>query len=148
MNRNLPVISLTAAGLAVLLCTTMAAAQEGRFVMERTDSGFIRLDSYTGEISVCTDTDGQIVCRMAADERHALEEQIDLLEDRIAEMEKVIDGQTSERQNHLPTDEEIDRTFGIMEKMMRRFLGVIEEFDRENEENTPSEPKPEKTNTN
>ncbi|MCP4320197.1 MAG: DUF342 domain-containing protein [Hyphomicrobiales bacterium] len=145
MNQKFAATFLIAAGLALVPAIPAALAQEGRFVMERTDSGFVRLDTFTGEISVCTEVESQIVCRMAADERRALEEQIDLLEERIAEIEQAPGAQPTDRPNQLPTDEEIDRTFGIMEQMMRRFLGIIEEFEQESEDQKADPPKPEKT---
>jgi tetrahydromethanopterin S-methyltransferase subunit B len=120
-------------------------AQEGRFIMERTEDGIVRLDTFTGELSACSAAEGQMVCRMAADERRALEEQIDLLEERIAAMEKAITEAPTKPGDGLPSNEEIDRTFGMMEQMMRRFLGIIEEFDQDGDANPDSVPGPEKT---
>ena len=53
---------------------------------------------------------------------HLLEERIDRLEETLATEGRTLD-------NGLPTEDEIDRTMGIMENMIRRFLGVIEEFE-------------------
>lgn len=145
MNQKIAALTATVAGLLLLTAIPPAQAQQGRFVMERTDGGFVRLDTFTGEMSVCTEAEGQIVCRMAADERRALEEEIDLLEERIAEIERDRSGEPAEEQSALPSDEEIDRTFGIMEQMMRRFLGIIEDFEQESEKQKTSPPGPEKT---
>lgn len=131
--------------LALLLVAAPAAAQENRFVIEPSGEGFVRLDSHTGEISVCSEAEGQIVCRMAADERRALEEEIDLLEERIAALEKTLEERTGGQENRFPTDEEIDRTFGVMEKLMRRFMGVIEDIEKENSDRHPGVPAPDRT---
>ena len=145
MNRKSTAALLLATGIALAGATQAALAQEGRFVMERTESGFVRLDTFTGELSVCSAAEGQMVCRMAADERLALEQQIDQLEERITELEQKTGEMPAERPGGLPSDEEIDRTFGIMEQMMRRFLGIIEEFDQQDDEDLNREPGPEKT---
>ena len=113
--------------------------------MERTENGFVRLDTFTGELSSCSAAEGQIVCRLAADERRALEEQIDLLEERIAAMEQAVTEAPGKSGGGLPSNEEIDRTFGMMEQMMRRFLGIIEEFDQDDDPDPDAVPGPEKT---
>jgi len=126
MNRF---VSFAALALGLIAFSGSAVfAEEGRYIMERIDDGVVRLDTKTGEMSLCRQQDAQMVCRMAADERHALEEEIALLEQRIAALERALDngGGTIEG---LPSEDEIDRTMGIMEDMMRRFLGVIEEFE-------------------
>lgn len=145
MSQKYAAIFLFATGLALVPAIPAAVAQEGRYVMERTENGFVRLDTFTGEMSVCSQAEDQIVCRMVADERQALEEQIELLEERIAEIERSPGSQPADRPNQLPADEDIDRTFDIMEQMMRRFLGIIEEFDKESEDQAADPPKPEKT---
>ena len=122
-----------------------ASANEGRFIMERAEDGFVRLDTQTGEMSLCKLQDQQIVCRFAADERRAFEEEITLLEERVDLLEETFatDGRTLD--NGLPTEDEIDRTMGIIENMMRRFLGVIEEFEGKKPEEQAGKPLPDKT---
>ena len=44
----------------------LATGTEERFSITRTDDGFIRTDAATGAVSKCTETAGQLVCRMAA----------------------------------------------------------------------------------
>ncbi len=145
MNQKSTAIVVLAAGIGLAVGAATAAAQEGRFIMERTEDGIVRLDTFTGELSACSAVEGQMVCRMAADERRALEEQIDLLEERIAAMERGINKSPTQPDAGLPSNEEIDRTFGMMEQMMRRFLGIIEEFEQDDEPDPDSLPGPEKT---
>lgn len=145
MNQKSTTIVVLAATIGLALGVSAATAQEGRFVMERTENGFIRLDTFTGELSACSTAEGQIVCRMAADERLALEEQIDLLEERIATMEEAMSETPRDRDSGLPSNEEIDRTFGMMEQMMRRFLGIIEDLDQDKNSGPETNPAPEKT---
>ena len=136
MNRMLmPVLVLGG-----IFAAFPAFAQEpapGRYAMQKTDSGIARLDTQTGEVSLCQEKDGEIVCRMAADERTAFELELDLLTKRVETLEKAVgEGQTSLKPR-LPTKEEIDQTMSVMERMMRSFMGIVK--DLESEDKTPSD---------
>ncbi|PWV99872.1 hypothetical protein DFR52_10371 [Hoeflea marina] len=141
--------------LALLLAAGPTLAQDGlanRFTMQKTENGFVRLDTQTGEMSLCTEAEGGIVCRMAADERRAFEEQFASLSGRVAALEALadIDGRQSPMiappDRALPDDAEIERTLGVMEKMMRGFFGMIDELrtDRERRDGG-AEPAPDRT---
>jgi exonuclease VII small subunit len=123
--------------VATLLAGSAHAEGEGRYRMEKTETGFIRLDTASGDISLCREQEGQIVCRMAADERAAFEKELDLLTKRVDALEKGgVTGETAAKPS-LPTDEEIDRTMGIMEKMMQRFMGIVKNLEDGEEETAP-----------
>jgi exonuclease VII small subunit len=123
--------------VATLLAGSAQAEGEGRYRMEKTETGFLRLDTASGDISLCREQDGQIVCRMAADERAAFEKELDLLTKRVEALEK--GGATAQTgvKPALPTDEEIDRTMSIMEKMMQRFMGIVKNLEDGEEETAP-----------
>ena len=70
-----------------VLAASPALAQESRYVMEKTDTGFVRMDTVTGAMSVCETNGKQLVCRLAADERHAFQDAIDELHERIDALE-------------------------------------------------------------
>jgi hypothetical protein len=139
--------TLRTAAFAVLLAATAmpAPAQEsGRYTMEPAEGGYVRLDTRTGEMSFCESRDGQLVCEMAADERRAFEEALDSLSERVAALETAIGkrGTTGE----LPSEEEFDRTMGMMEKFIRRFFAIVEDLNRDfSEPETGGEPVPERT---
>ncbi len=123
--------------LAVFLAGSANAEGEGRYRMDKTETGLVRLDTVTGEVSLCREQEGQIVCRMAADERAAFEKELDLLTERVEALEKsAATGQTLVKPA-LPTDEEIDRTMSIMEKMMQRFMGIVKNLEGGEEETAP-----------
>lgn len=136
MNRML--ISVFAlGGLCVAVPAAAQEAAPGRYAMQKTDSGIARLDTQTGEMSLCHEQDGDIVCRMAADERSAFELELDLLTKRVETLEKAAaDGQTGLKPR-LPTKEEIDQTMSVMERMMRNFMGIVK--DLEGQEKPPSD---------
>ncbi len=109
-----------------------ASAQTGRFVMEKTDDGYVRMDSETGDISVCTVQGAQIVCKSAADERAAFQGQIEALEARVAVLERRLAAGNLPApaiSEGLPSDEEFERSLTYMEKFMRRFIGVVKDLE-------------------
>ncbi len=124
---------LPAAAIIAVALGGSARAQDseaGRFRLERTDQGFVRLDTRSGALSLCQDKDGNLVCRMAADERAAYEEELGRLEKRVTALEDKAGGalQSTTPQAPLPSDAEVERSIGIMERFMRSFFGLVEEF--------------------
>jgi hypothetical protein len=126
-------------GLAILsLGTPAAVAQEAnadRYALEKSQSGFVRLDRQTGAVTLCTEADGTLTCRMAADERAAYDEDLARLEKRVEALERQIADGTAARSGDLPSDAEIDRSIGIMERFMRAFFGLVQEFQGQEQEN-------------
>ncbi|TCD16553.1 hypothetical protein [Oricola cellulosilytica] len=121
------------AAVATFLAMTLAgaqaaSAQNGRYVMEKTENGYVRMDTATGEMSICAEKSGQIVCKLAADERAAFQDELQRLEERVARLETRLEGGLADRV--LPSDEELDRGLDNMEKFFRRFLGIVEEFEQ------------------
>ena len=122
---------------ALLLAGSAHAEGEGRYRMEKTEAGLVRLDTVSGEISLCREQDGQLVCRMAADERAAFEKELDLLTKRVEALEKSGTTALTDAKPSLPTDEEIDRTMSVMEKMMQRFMGIVKNLEDGKEDAEP-----------
>ncbi|MCF6371119.1 hypothetical protein [Rhizobium halophilum] len=126
--------------LSLALLPSLAVAQEAegqRFQLERTDNGLVRLDRQTGAISLCREDNGTLSCRMAADERAAYEQELDLLEKRVSALEDQLEqGRVS---RDLPGEAEIEQSLSIMERFMRRFMAIIEEFtaERDQQEQAP-----------
>jgi len=111
--------------LAPLLAAAPASAETGRYVMEKTAEGYVRMDTATGEMSICTEKSGQLVCKLAADERAAFQDALDRLEERVSRLEEKAD-----RTLAVPSEEEFDEGLDRMEKFFRRFLGIIEEQEK------------------
>ena len=116
-----------------------AEADVTRFQLERSGDHFVRLDKQTGAMSICQDQNGNLVCRMAADERAAYEDELDRLSERVSKLEKTV---ASGSGSSLPSDADIDRTLGIMQKFMRGFMGMAKEFQNEQPD---TKPQPQKT---
>lgn len=135
-------------GLVVLsLATPATVAQEAnaeRYMLEKSDSGFVRLDRQTGAVTLCTEDQGTLTCRMAADERAAYDEDLARLEKRVEALERQLADGTAARSGELPSDAEIDRSIGIMERFMRAFFNLVQEFQGA-EEQPQQEPIPDRT---
>jgi hypothetical protein len=69
-----------------------ASAQQrdsiGRYMMHKTEDGFIRLDTLTGGVSICGASDQGWSCKLAPDEKDRLEAEIDDLEAQVKALEK------------------------------------------------------------
>ncbi|MDE1991446.1 MAG: hypothetical protein KGI75_03045 [Rhizobiaceae bacterium] len=116
---------------ATLLLTVPAQAAEPdqtRFQLERSGDHFIRLDRQTGAMSICQEQNGNLICRMAADERAAYNDELDRLSDRVSKLEKAV---ADNNGSSLPNDADVDRALGIMQKFMRGFMGMAKELQNE-----------------
>lgn len=132
------------------LCMSLAvigngqAQDSGRYTMEKTAQGYVRLDNRTGEMSICTEQSGQLVCKLAAEERRAFEDELASLSERVKKLEDTVaanGGVAAAPRETLPSDEEFEKTMGYMEQFFRRFMGIVKDF--QNEE--PSLGTPQKT---
>jgi hypothetical protein len=108
------------------------AEDSARYSLEKTAGGYVRMDRQTGEMSACKEADGQLVCRLAADERDAYETSSAVLAKRLDALERkvaALEGAGPKPLNALPSEEEFDNTLSMMERFVRRFMGVVKEFD-------------------
>ncbi|TPP09743.1 hypothetical protein [Rhizobium glycinendophyticum] len=140
MRFSQPAILLLAVtSLAPLRFAAPVLAQDGvadRYTLEKSDSGFVRLDRQTGAVTLCTEAEGTLTCRMGADERAAYDADLARLEKRVEALEQQLASGRPAASAPLPSDAEIDRSIGIMERFMRAFFNLVQEF--RGEENKPA----------
>ena len=117
---------------SVMILTPVLAEDTERYRMERTEDGFVRMDMATGQMSICRERGVELVCRAAVDEREAyhreigdLEERVDRLEQRVAELEG------AGLRSMVPSEEDFEQSLNQMERFFRRYFGMVREFDRE-----------------
>jgi hypothetical protein len=139
-----------------LICSA-SAAEPDRYRLEKTPTGYVRMDTATGEMSVCQEKWGELVCKMAADERTAVQDEIErlqgdikALQDRLAtvkaleERVKTLENSlTAKLENSLPTEEDFNKTMSYMERFFRNFMDIVRDF--ESEDTKPAEPGSDKT---
>lgn len=129
-------------------------ADDARFSFHRVQDSFVRLDGRTGQVSVCGREAAGWACRAVPDERVALEEAIGRLQSDNAALKKELlakglplpgnvkpeafagndKGRAPEKPNEtakLPSDAEIDRVLGFVERIWRRLVEMMVDFQRE-----------------
>ncbi|WP_442579189.1 hypothetical protein ACSBOB_27340 [Mesorhizobium sp. ASY16-5R] len=130
--RLLPTIAIP---FVIALVSTGALADEDRYVLEKSDDGFVRMDRTTGEMSACKLDGIALVCKLAADERTAYQDEIDRLQqdlksldERVAKLENSL---TSRLESSLPSEEEFQKGLGYMERFLRSFRDTVQDLDKE-----------------
>ncbi len=125
---------LPAAALAMVIggisLVPVSAQTSGRFTFQPIEGGVMRLDSETGHVSHCTRTGDALACRSVADDRAALQEEIDRLrrendELRLSAGKPANPGVTGRLQ--LPSEGDIDKAMTMVEKLMRRMMKTLRE---------------------
>jgi len=136
----------------VLLLAASAQAQSpapdsenGRFAFNQVAEGFLRLDTRTGQVSLCAKRDVGWACQTVPDERTALEGEIGRLQNENAGLKKEmlargmpLPGATADSPAgkppsdlKLPSDQDIDRVMTFMEKIWRRLLEMVQNAQRD-----------------
>jgi predicted nuclease with TOPRIM domain len=153
----MPRIALISPLLLLPLLAGASATEPDRYRLEKTPDGYVRMDTRTGEMSVCQEKWGELVCKMAADERTAVQDEIErlqsdikALEDRVANV-KALEGRVAKLENSmtarieqsLPTEEDFNKTMSYMERFFRSFMGIVRDFEGENSK--PAEPGTDRT---
>jgi hypothetical protein len=154
MRATIVVPAIAALGLA----TAALSAEErpGRYTMSPTEGGFIRLDTATGSMSLCSRKEGNWACEPMADHATDLKQEIERLtaenSELKAEIKRLEDlaglgtdskpgmDRRSERPGgklQLPSEEDVDRALNYLERMFRKFKDRLREFDGKDEKGTP-----------
>ena len=139
----------TALSLVILaLCTALALAQapapeseDTRYIFNRVDDGYLRLDGRTGQVSLCVRRTVGWACQAVPDERTALEAEIARLGAENAALKKDLlarnlplpgmvkpdapAANSEEPRLQLPNDAELNKMMGFLEKVWRRFVDMI-----------------------
>lgn len=140
------IASLTGAVvLATLAAAAPAIAQDGeRYTLEKSPDGHIRMDRRSGEMSICREQGGQLVCKLAADERSALQDEIERLQSELDMLEERVSAlEIPPRQPPLsavPDEDSFDQAMGLMERFFRRFMGIVKELERDFDDPEPGTP--------
>jgi hypothetical protein len=138
MRRSLPIIGVLFLALPALAESPAPGA--GRYAIQPSDDGFVRLDTETGSVSHCQRKDGVWYCTAAADDRAALDGQLAALTDKVASLASAIERLQADvvalkkaperpRTALSPEDEkEMDRALGFAERLMQRFFEMVRDL--------------------
>ncbi len=134
--RNLCVTALL---LVMLIAAPVMAKQtaSGRYTMTPSGEGMLRLDTQTGAVSHCMQDTGRWVCKSIADDRNALENEIDRLSNENRQMRAELAKRGLEPPSQpeprgeaprswLPSDSQVEEFMSFFEKIMRRFREYAE----------------------
>lgn len=131
----------TAILLALACLTSPALAQtdtsklipdreNGRYTMSPVDGGVMRLDTRTGQVSLCRKRLDAWACEAVADDRAAYEKEIGRLQDKVARLEAEL-GRGKQEGLKLPSAAEVDSAMKFFENILRRFKSMIENLQSE-----------------
>jgi len=121
-----------ALAVAMVLLSFPATGQAGgdRRIIP-TEDGFMEIDTHSGAVTQCQRAPDGYRCAPAKSDPSALQAEIDRLRQENAELR----GQLAQRapglrpdqrtKPQLPTDQEIDRALDVMERFLRRFMGIL-----------------------
>lgn len=117
-----------------------------RYDMRAEKDGFVRLDRQTGEMSFCQLRDGNLACRVGADERAAFEKALSEMQSRLDALEKRGKGEdgvaSSKRQERIPEsgkspaepglgeqeEREFEKAMEFAQRAMRRFYDALKDL--------------------
>jgi hypothetical protein len=154
--------TMIAKGIALAiaaLCLTVPAladdaapdSQGGRYIFNKQTDGFVRLDSQTGEVALCSQKTVGWACEAAPEDRALLENEIARLRSENATLKKALlarglplppgvmpeplaqNGapQNGESSLHLPSDADIDRMVAFVGHAWRRFVEAVERAQKQ-----------------
>jgi hypothetical protein len=112
---------------ACLVSGAASAQTSGRFSFQPVEGGAMRLDTETGHVSLCIGAGAQLVCRSVADDRAALDEEINRLKRENDSLRQAVAKGSASPRLSLPSDADIDKAMGLFEKMMRRMMRTFKE---------------------
>lgn len=122
--------------------------QDGRYVFHEVDEGILRLDSRSGELSLCSRQNGNWTCRIVPDERAAVDAEIARLAQENSELraalaarnQNVVPGAATPPPNaakpdaqaapgdpllRLPTSEEMERARTVVTTIWHRLVEMM-----------------------
>ena len=139
-------IGMASAVLAALLMMPASAeelapdSQGGRYVFSKQASGFVRLDTQSGAVALCSEQPVGWACQMAPEDRTVLENEIARVQSENAALKKVLlahglslpagvapDAPSAQNDStlHLPSDAEIDRALAFVGHVWQRFIDAL-----------------------
>jgi flagellar motility protein MotE (MotC chaperone) len=126
---------LIPAALCSLVAVSAYSEETDHFRLEKSANGYVRMDTRTGAMSICEERSGQLVCKMAADERAAYQDEIDRLDNSVkaldARVAKLENSLSARLESKLPSEEDLNKTMGYMERFFRTFKDIVKEMDKE-----------------
>ncbi|TPJ36246.1 hypothetical protein [Mesorhizobium sp. B2-8-3] len=126
---------LIPAALCSLVAASAYSEETDHYRLEKSADGYIRMDTRTGAMSICEERSGQLVCKMAADERAAYQDEIDRLDNSVkaldARVAKLENSLSARLESNLPSQEDFNKSLGYMEQFFRTFKDIVKDMDKD-----------------
>jgi hypothetical protein len=146
---------LKAVAAAAVLCWTLPAGGEdaapdtagGRYIFSKQSDGFVRLDTQTGEVAMCSQRSVGWACEAAPEDRVVFENEIARLRAENAALKKDIlsrglplpagtlpeppVAQNKDGAVRLPSDADIDRVVSFVGRVWHRLVEAIERAQKQ-----------------
>lgn len=163
-NAMKTIVAATSIALAIAMTSSVNAQRQdipGRYTMHKADDGFIRLDTQTGEASLCRKAERGWSCAPMEDSAERMRKQIAELEQQNRALSREIAtmrdelatlGRRPGRETHpdhyddrpggrsqfrLPSEQDVDRALDYFERMLKKFQDRLNRLER----STPPAPK-------
>jgi len=122
------------------------AAPGGRFSFKRVEGGFLRLDSQTGQVALCSARVAGWACEMVPEDRAALDKEIGRLQDEVTDLKQQLAAVHEPPPPRPPADlsppaekrddaaqlrEDMDRARSAFENAWRRLVDMIVNFQKD-----------------
>ncbi len=153
---SLLVAALCLAGLTPALAAETPDTENGRYTLQPSGDGMIRLDTRTGTIANCSNTGAGWACYAVPDERSALDAEIGRLQTENAKLKEQLasreaaappgkiedalpksdrapnatDGQRK-LEIPLPSDQDMDRVMSFLERAWRRLIDMASRVQKD-----------------
>jgi hypothetical protein len=111
----------------------------GRFTMQPADGGLLRLDTATGDVSLCARAGASFECKPVKDDRDMQREIAKLADEnkelkaeikRLEEMLGLDGGAEKPKPKlELPSEEDVDKALSYLERMFKKFRDKLRELD-------------------
>lgn len=112
-----------------------------RYEMKQVEDGFLRVDRESGLTAFCKPSGEGYACRPTDESRSADAAMVAQLEQRVAALEAKVAMLTAEKKSlkddardptlDLPTDDQVDRVAGFLERTLRRFKRLADDVRTE-----------------
>lgn len=121
-----------------------------RYAFSRVDGGFLRFDSVSGQVAMCSQRSSGWVCQAVPDDRAALDSEIARLQGEVTQLKSEVaalrappepprpPAELAPRNDSaksgglkLPTDEDIKWAQTVIENIWRQFVDMVAEFQKD-----------------
>ena len=125
--------------------TATPDGENGRFTFNPVSDGLLRLDTRSGQVSLCSNRSAGWACQTVPDERAALEGEIGRLQNENARLKREmlarglpLPGAQADASKHgaqielrLPSDAEVERVMTFFEKVWRRLIEMVHSVQKD-----------------